>query len=82
MADLGYEKVEIPQPINVFMNVSHDAEDRLEFAVAPTKAGDFVTLRPALPCIIVASSCPMDLNVINGSGPTDVAIDLVDRAAP
>jgi uncharacterized protein len=80
MAALGHVEVDIPQPINLFMNVLRDADDALSFGVAPTKPGDSVTLRAALPCVVVASACPMDLNVINGAGPTDVAIDLVDPA--
>jgi uncharacterized protein len=80
MAEIGCAAVEVPQPINLFMNVSLDAQARLSLETALTKAGDSVTLRAALPCIVVASACPMDLNVINGSGPTDVAIELLDPA--
>lgn len=78
MAELGYTGVEIPQPINLFMNVALDADEVLTFAPALTRAGDFVTLRTLLPSIVVASACPMDLNVINGAGPTDVAIEVLD----
>jgi uncharacterized protein YcgI (DUF1989 family) len=78
MAGMGYANVEVPSPINVFMNVLLDAEGGLTLATALTKPGDSVTFRAARPCIVVASSCPMDLNPINGSGPTDVAIELLD----
>jgi uncharacterized protein YcgI (DUF1989 family) len=80
MDELGYAGVEIPQPINLFMNVSRDADDALNFAPALTRAGDSVTLRALLPSIVVASACPMDLNVINGAGPTDAAIEVLDPA--
>jgi uncharacterized protein YcgI (DUF1989 family) len=81
MAELGYTGVEIPQPINLFMNVSREPDDMLTLAPAVSSAGDSVTLRALLPCIVVASACPMDLNVINGAaGPTDVAIEVMDPA--
>jgi uncharacterized protein YcgI (DUF1989 family) len=78
MAGMGYAAVEVPSPINVFMNVSLDAGGGLTLEPALTKPGDSITLRAELPCIVVASSCPMDLNPINGAGPTDIAIELLD----
>jgi uncharacterized protein YcgI (DUF1989 family) len=80
MGELGYTGIEIPQPINLFMNVSREPDDALNFAPALTGAGDSVTLRALMPSIVVASACPMDLNVINGAGPTDVAIEVLDPA--
>ena len=78
MAELGHAGIEVPQPINLFMNVALEADGVMTFVPALTRAGDSVTLRALLPSIVVASACPMDMNVINGSGPTDVALEILD----
>jgi uncharacterized protein YcgI (DUF1989 family) len=77
MSGLELDQIEIPQPINLFMNIGVREDGELEWQSAPTKAGDFVIFRAELDCIIVASACPQDLNVINNEGPTDVAIELL-----
>jgi uncharacterized protein YcgI (DUF1989 family) len=77
MSDLGFHNIEIPQPINLFMNIGVREDGDLEWHPAPTKAGDFVVFRAEMDCIIVASACPQDLNAINNEGPTDVAVELL-----
>jgi uncharacterized protein len=74
MRDLGYERVEVPQPINLFMNIPVDGDRALGWEPAQTKPGDSATLRTELPCIVVVSACPQDLVGINAGSPT--AIDL------
>lgn len=78
MAELGYERVQTPQPINLFMDVRVEPDGSLTWGPAPTKPGDHVVLRAELDCIAVASACPQDLNEINHHNPTSVGIELLD----
>ncbi len=79
MADLGFERVEVPQPINLFMNIPVLDAGELGWEPAPTRAGDAVTLRAEMDCIVVVSACPQDIVPINNGNPTPIAIELLDR---
>jgi uncharacterized protein YcgI (DUF1989 family) len=80
MADLGVADVEVPQPINLFMNIPVREDGELGWEPAPTSAGDAVTLRAEMNCFVVVSACPQDLVPINGLNPTGIAIELLDDA--
>ncbi len=77
MAELGQPKVQIPQPINLFMNIPVRPGGELGWEPAPTKAGDYVVLRAELDCYVVVSACPQDIVPINDKNPTPVAIELL-----
>jgi uncharacterized protein len=77
MADLGVADVEVPQPINLFMNIPVREDGELGWEPAPTSAGDAVTLRAEMDCFVVVSACPQDIVPINGLNPTGIAIELV-----
>jgi uncharacterized protein YcgI (DUF1989 family) len=76
MADLGFDRVEVPQPINLFMNIPVLEGDAIGWEPALTKAGDSVTLRAEMDCYVVVSACPQDIVVINNSEPGPVALEL------
>ena len=77
MAALGHERIEIPQPINLFMNIPVDEDGELGWEPAPTKAGDHVVLRAEMDIVLAVSACPQDIVSINDRNPTPVAIDLL-----
>jgi uncharacterized protein YcgI (DUF1989 family) len=77
MAGLGHPRVDTPQPINLFMDVSVRTDGTLAWGPAPTRAGDHVVLRAEIDAIVVASACPQDLNPINNGVPTPVAIERI-----
>ena len=77
MAGLGHADIEIPQPINLFMAIGVNPDGSLSWGPAPSKAGDSVVLRAALPAIVVASACPQDLNEINHYRPSPVGIEVL-----
>jgi uncharacterized protein YcgI (DUF1989 family) len=79
MAELGFERVEVPQPINLFMNIPVRDDGGLGWEPAPTRAGDSVTLQAVMDCIVVVSACPQDIVPINNGRPSPVAIELLDR---
>ena len=74
---LGIDVDVVPQPVNVFMQVPVGADDTLDWLPATTAPGDSITFRAELDCVVVVSACPQDLTVINGNGPTDLAIDVL-----
>jgi hypothetical protein len=80
MAELGVPDVEVPQPINLFMNIPVLGDGELGWEPAPTQAGDSVTLRAEMDCYVVVSACPQDIVPINGGNPTSIAIELLDDA--
>jgi uncharacterized protein len=77
MAELGVERIEIPQPINLFMNIPVLEQGAIGWEPAMTKAGDSVTLRAEMDCYVVVSACPQDIVVINNKQPSPVAIELL-----
>jgi uncharacterized protein YcgI (DUF1989 family) len=77
MEELGVADVEVPQPINLFMNIPVREGGELGWEPAPTAAGDSVTLRAEMDCYVVVSACPQDIVPINGNNPTPVAIELL-----
>jgi len=78
MRELGHDRICPPPSINLFMNIPVGAEGALGWEPAPTGAGDSITLRAEMDCIVVASACPQDIVPINGRNPTAIAIELLD----
>jgi uncharacterized protein YcgI (DUF1989 family) len=77
MAELGFDRVEVPQPINLFMNIPVREGGELGWEPAPTRAGDAVTMLAEMDCVVVVSACPQDLVPINNGNPTGIAIELL-----
>jgi len=77
MAEFGHEGVEVPQPINLFMNIPVLEDGALGWEPALTKPGDYVQLRAERDCYIVVSACPQDLITINGGTPSALAIEML-----
>ncbi|MGN6379692.1 MAG: DUF1989 domain-containing protein [Gaiellales bacterium] len=76
MVAVGQPRVEIPQPINLFMNIPVGDDWTISFQPAPTRPGDSVTLRAELDCYVAVSACPQDIVGINAAelGPIDLEI--------
>src|SRR5262249_37198407 len=77
MRPLGFDRVEVPQPIHLSPN-SPLVAGRLEWRAALTRPGDSVTLRAELDCVVVVSSCPNDVLAINDKHITPLAVELLD----
>jgi uncharacterized protein YcgI (DUF1989 family) len=78
MRDLGHDGICIPQSINLFMNIPLGQDGNLGWEPAPTRAGDSITFRAEMDCIVVVSACPQDIVPINDRNPTPVAIELLE----
>ena len=64
----------VPQPFNVFMHVEVEQEGTLQLQPATSVAGDSVTFRALIDCIVAVSSCPMDLVEISSGGITPLLL--------
>ena len=76
MRELGVDRVQVPQPINLFMNIPVGGEGELGWLPAPTKPGDSTTLRAELDCYVVVSACPQDLVQINAGAPGPIQLEI------
>ena len=77
MAGFGFEKVVVPQSINLFMDTPGLEDGRIAWLEAKTEPGDNVVLRAEMDCYLVVSSCPQDILVINATQPSPVAIEVL-----
>jgi uncharacterized protein len=77
MAELGFDAVEVPQPINLFMNIPVAPDGSLGWEPAPTRPGDGAVLRAVSDCVVVVSACPQDIVPINHGNPTSLEIELL-----
>jgi hypothetical protein len=64
----------VPQPLNVFMDVRPEPDGTLVSYPASSRAGDFVAFRAELDCLVVLSSCPMDIVPISAGGITPLEL--------
>jgi len=69
---LGISVPEVPQPLNLFMNIPINPDGTLTQGSPPARPGDHVVLRALRDCVIVLSACPQDMTAINGATCTAV----------
>jgi uncharacterized protein YcgI (DUF1989 family) len=77
MAALGHPEVEVPQPINLFMNIPVRADGSIGWEPALTRPGDSITFRAERDCLVVLSACPQDIVVINNRAPGPLELELL-----
>lgn len=80
MSQRGLPLPVVPQPVNVFMRIPVDDGGTLRWLPAISGAGDAIEFVAEMDCLVVVSACPMDLNGINGDGPTALAIEVLSPA--
>lgn len=84
MAALGHDRIEVPQPINLFMNIpvlaqaGRQSDASIAWEPALSRPGDHVVMRAERDCYIVVSACPQDILVINSKQPGPLAIEVLD----
>ena len=79
LAALGAKAPETPCPLNLFMNIAIREGGNLEWRAPVSKAGDAITLKAEMDCIVAFSACPMDLLPINGpdEAPTEAHFEIL-----
>ena len=78
LAGRGLEASTVPQPINVFMDVRARSDGTLASLPASSRPGDYLAFRAAQECIIVLSSCPMDIVPISSGGITPLELQIYE----
>ncbi|MCL6595159.1 MAG: urea carboxylase-associated family protein [Firmicutes bacterium] len=68
----------VPDPWNVFMRTSVDAEGRLTVERPLSRAGDHVVVEALVPLTVAVSACPMDLNDCNGGVPSAIGLERIE----
>jgi len=78
MSTHNWEKRDVPQPFNLFMNTFIEPDGTLRIRDPISKAGDIIIMIAKMPLIAVVSACPMDLNPVGGQGITDLEMLVSD----
>jgi uncharacterized protein YcgI (DUF1989 family) len=74
----GRDLVTVPQPLNVFMDVRAEPGGTLVSRPASSRPGDYLAFRAAQDCLVVLSSCPMDIVAISSGGFTPLEVQVFD----
>jgi uncharacterized protein YcgI (DUF1989 family) len=67
MRQIGLQPLEVPSPVNLWMNIPIGADGATQWGEPLSKPGDYVVLRAAMDCIVAMSACPQDILPINGA---------------
>ena len=76
----GLDIPAVPQPLNVFMDVRVHEDGTLVSYPASSRPGDFISFRAAMDCLVVLSSCPMDIVSISTGGITPLELRVHEAA--
>jgi hypothetical protein len=80
MQAIGRGAPEVPQPLNLWMNIPVSSDWDIDWKPPVSKPGDHVLMRAEMDCIVVMSACPQDIIPINGEActPVDVAFEVLE----
>jgi len=80
LGQMNLRAPDCPAPLNLWMNIPVGPDGKIVWGEPLSKSGDYVTLRAAMDCIVVMSTCPQDMIPINGTAcqPTEVHYRLLD----
>ena len=73
MMAIGMPVADVPQPLNLWMNIPVHTDWRLDWKPTVSRPGDHVLLRAEMDCIVAMSACPQDMVPINAMTPVEVA---------
>ncbi len=71
-------RIHVPQPVNLFMNVTVFPDGRVETGINPSKPGDFVVFKAWIDCIVAISACPQEFNPVAGWYPSDLHVAIYE----
>ncbi len=70
----------VPQPLNVFMDVRAEPDGTLVSRPASSGPGDYLAFQANQDCLVVLSSCPMDVRQISTGGITPLELQVYPAA--
>ncbi len=74
MLAIGRRAQEIPCPLNLWMNTPPAEDGTISWLPTVSRPGDHVEMRAEIDCVVIISSCPMDILPINGADATPRAL--------
>ena len=77
---IGLRAREVPQPLNLWMNIPVGTDGGVQWLPPVSKAGDYVDLRAEMDCVVVLSACPQDIVPINDNRPVEVHFSVLAQA--
>jgi uncharacterized protein len=77
----GIEAPAVPQPLNIFMDVRVQQDGTLASYPASSRPGDYIAFRAAMDCLVVLSSCPMDIVGISSGGITPLVLRVYEAGS-
>ena len=69
----------VPQPLNIFMDVQPRPDGTIVSAPASSRPGDYIAFRATQDCLVVLSSCPMDIVPISSGGITPLELQVYEE---
>jgi len=75
----GIRGEEIPNPVNIFMNVLIDRKGRVHIRTPLSKKGDFILLRAEMNLIVGVTACAVEESRCNGYACTAVQIEVLSE---
>ena len=72
----GFAVPVVPQPLNVFMDVRAGEDGILTSHPASSGPGDYLAFQAHMDCLVVLSSCPMDIVPISAGGITPLELQV------
>jgi uncharacterized protein len=70
----GIRPAHVPNPVNFWMNVPVEGNERIALREPLSKAGDRLVLRTLVESYVIFSACPMDITPVNGADRTPRAV--------
>jgi len=77
---IGLRAREVPQPLNLWMNIPVGTDGGGQWRPPVSKAGVYVDLRAEMDCVVVLSACPQDIVPINDNRPVEVHFSVLAQA--
>ena len=68
---------EVPQPLNLWMNIPVSPEGRISWRQPLSKPGDYVVLRAEMDVVVAMSACPQDILPINSGKPVEMHYEVL-----
>ena len=78
MGELGFDELETPSPLNLWMNIPVDEDGATSWAEPLSKAGDYVVLRATMDCVVAMSCCPQDILPVNAGSTVECHYQIFD----
>lgn len=69
---IGLVSTEVPDSLNLWMNIPFNAEGTIQWLPTVSQPGDVVEFVAEMDCIVAMSACPQDVIAINSNDPQPV----------